>query len=35
MAFDSMGNLYVANLNSGSVSKVTPAGVVSTFTSGI
>ena len=36
LAFDAAGNLYVANgsNNPGAVSKVTPAGVVSTFASG-
>ena len=33
LAFDSAGNLYVAN-DDGTVSEVTPAGVVSTFASG-
>ena len=31
--FDSSGNLYVANSSSNTISKVTPAGVVSTFAS--
>ena len=34
LAFDPAGNLYVANTGNGTVSKVTPAGVVSTFASG-
>ena len=34
LAFDAAGNLYVANEDSGTVSKVTPAGVVSSFASG-
>ena len=35
MAFDAAGNLYVANgSGTGPVSKVTPAGVVSTFATG-
>ncbi len=28
MAFDSLGNLYTANYNAGTISKITPAGVV-------
>jgi hypothetical protein len=35
LAFDTAGNLYVANYNSGTVSKVTPTGTVSTFASGL
>jgi sugar lactone lactonase YvrE len=34
LAFDAAGNLYVANFNSGTVDKVTPAGAVSIFVSG-
>jgi hypothetical protein len=34
MAFDSEGNLYVADGEDHTVDKVTPAGVVSTFASG-
>ena len=34
MAFDSAGNLYVANFAGDTVSKVTPTGVVSTFATG-
>ncbi len=34
LAFDSAGNLYVANYNNNTVSQVTPAGAVSTFASG-
>ena len=34
LAFDSAGNLYVANVGNNTVSEVTPAGVVSTFASG-
>ena len=34
LAFDTAGNLYVANYNGGSVTKVTPTGVTSTFVSG-
>ena len=34
LAFDSAGNLYVANYGNNTVSEVTPAGVVSTFASG-
>ena len=34
LAFDAAGNLYVADVITGTVSKVTPAGVVSTFASG-
>ena len=34
LAFDAAGNLYVANAGDDTVSKVTPAGVVSTFASG-
>ena len=34
LAFDAAGNLYVANAGTGTVDKVTPAGVVSTFASG-
>jgi len=33
LAFDASGNLYVANYNSNTISKVTPAGVVTTFVS--
>lgn len=33
-AFDSQGNLFVANFNSNEISKVTPNGAVSTFASG-
>src|SRR5262249_20688594 len=35
LAFDASGNLYVANSLDGTVSKVTPAGVLSTFASGL
>ncbi len=35
LAFDAAGNLYVANYGGGTISKVTPAGVVSTFASGL
>ncbi len=35
LAVDSAGNLYVANLGDGTVSKVTPAGVKTTFASGL
>jgi hypothetical protein len=35
VAFDSSGNLYVANFLSGTVSEQTPAGVVSAFASGL
>src|SRR5262249_35142036 len=35
LAFDTVGNLYVANYDSGTVTKVTPAGTVSTFASGL
>ena len=34
LAFDSAGNLYVANVGNDTVSEVTPAGAVSTFASG-
>ncbi len=34
-AFDSSGNLYVANNSAGTISKITPAGVVTTFASGL
>jgi DNA-binding beta-propeller fold protein YncE len=34
LAFDKAGNLYVANGGQGTVSQVTPAGVVITFASG-
>ena len=34
LAFDAAGNLYVANAGANTVSKVTPAGAVSTFASG-
>ncbi len=34
LAFDAAGNLYVADLGDGTVSKVTPAGVVTLFASG-
>ena len=34
LAFDSAGNLYVANAGNNTVSEVTPAGAVSTFASG-
>jgi Immunoglobulin I-set domain/Immunoglobulin domain len=34
LAFDSNGNLYVANTGNGTVSKVTPGGQVSTYASG-
>ncbi len=34
LAFDSAGNLYVANTDAGTVNAVTPAGVVSTFATG-
>ncbi len=34
MAFDAAGNLYVANVAQRTVSKVTPAGVISTFAAG-
>ncbi len=34
LAFDSSGNLYVANGSLNNIAKVTPAGVVSTFASG-
>ena len=35
LAFDSAGNLYVADFTSGTVSKVTPGGTVSTFAAGL
>ena len=35
LAFDSAGNLFVANFSTSSVSKVTPAGVVSLFFNGL
>ena len=35
MAFDAAGNLFVANNYASTVSKITPAGVVSTFVSGL
>ena len=35
LAFDAAGNLYVADVRGTTVSKVTPAGAVSTFASGI
>ena len=35
LAFDAAGNLYVANGLNGTVSEVTPAGVVSTFATGL
>jgi len=31
LAFDNSGNLYCANYNSNSISKITPAGIVSVF----
>lgn len=34
LAFDSSGNLFVANYGNNTVSKITPGGVVSTFVSG-
>jgi prepilin-type processing-associated H-X9-DG protein len=34
IAFDTAGNLYVANYGAGNILKVTPGGVVSTFASG-
>ena len=34
IAVDASGNIYVANYGNGTVVKVTPAGVVSTFASG-
>ena len=34
LTFDSSGNLYVANMNINTISKVTPGGVVSTFING-
>ena len=33
LAFDAAGNLYVANHGNNTISKVTPAGAVSTFVS--
>ena len=35
LAFDAAGNLYVANFGNNTVSQVTPAGVVSTYASGL
>ena len=38
LAFDSSGNLYVANYDNGSgttISKITPGGTVSTFATGL
>jgi secreted PhoX family phosphatase len=35
IAFDAQGNLYVANINGGTISKITPKGVQSTFASGL
>ncbi len=35
MACDSAGNLYVANYLNGSISKITPGGVQTTFASGL
>jgi len=35
LAFDAAGNLYVANSTADTVSRVTPAGVVTTFASGL
>src|SRR5262249_39662464 len=34
LAFDTAGNLYVANYDGGTVSKVAPGGAISTFASG-
>ena len=34
MVFDSAGNLYVANLSSNNISKITPSGVISIFAAG-
>ncbi len=34
LAFDSSGNLYVANAGANTISKITPSGLVSTFASG-
>ena len=33
LAFDTAGNLYVANAGNNTITKVTPAGVTSTFVS--
>jgi glucose/arabinose dehydrogenase len=35
MAMDGSGNLYVANIQSGTITRITPAGVASTFASGL
>ena len=35
LAFDASGNLYVANDNDNTVERVTPAGLISTFASGL
>ena len=34
LALDGGGNLYIANVNSGTIAKVTPGGTTSTFASG-